>query len=444
MIHGDLRRLQISLPPQHGKSELASRLIPAFLFGLNPDVSLIATSYSATLAEKMNRDVQRIIDSNEYKALFPGTRLNESNVRTASGNYLRNSDTFEVVDHKGVYLCAGVGGGITGQGGQWLIIDDPFKNREEADSPTFREKVWNWYTSTLYSRQRKDVRIIVINTRWHCDDLSGRLLKQSQDDPKADQWKVIELKAIAEHDRPAYDPRQEGEALWPAFKNLQELESMRATMGEYDWSALYQQNPRQGGGVEWPEKYFGPQIWFDEWPGHLDIRTTGVDPSKGRDGKHGDYGPIVNLGRARDGLIYIECDMERRSAESLVETTVENQKNFKADAIGFETNQFQELLAIQVRNKGRAENLAIPIVQLVNTVSKDIRIRRLGPYLEQGQFRFKAKSKGTKLLVEQLRDFPTAQHDDGPDALEMGLRVMIDLWNGRNANRNNLKGVRAR
>lgn len=431
MIHGSLRRLIVSLPPRHGKSELISRRLPAYLLGIDPNLSIIASSYSADLASRNNRDVQRIIDGRAYKALFPDTRLNDSNSRTVAGSWLRNSDLFEVVGHRGVYRSAGVGGGITGMGGRWLIIDDPVKNREEADSATYRQATWDWYTSTFSTRQEADARILIVMTRWHSDDLVGRLIELSNNDNKADQWRVINLPAIAGDDRPEYDPRSPGDALWPEKFDLRELERMKASIGEYQWAALYQQTPRAGGGTEWPDSYFNRDIWFDYWPNTINLRTIGVDPSKGRDGRHGDYSAIIKLGRDQNGILYVEADMARRNSEEIVDSVLETQASFKADAIAIEANQFQELLAVQVRQKALALGLPIPIMQIVNMVSKVIRIRRLGPYLSQGVVRFKANSAPTKLLINQLRDFPVSDHDDGPDALEMALRAMIELHNGK-------------
>ena len=206
---------------------------------------------------------------------------------------------------------------------------------------------------------------------------------------------------------------------------------MRASIGDYQFSALYQQQPRSGGGTEWPDDYFTREMYFDDWPNTITLRTIAVDPSKGRDGKQGDFSAIVKLGRDRDGTLYCEADLARRSSEAIIDATLEHYAGFRADAVAVEANQYQELLAVQIAQRARESGLPIPIVPIVNTVSKLTRIRRLGPYLGQHAIRFKADSPGTKLLIDQLRDFPTADHDDGPDALEIALRVMIDTHNGR-------------
>lgn len=184
-------------------------------------------------------------------------------------------------------------------------------------------------------------------------------------------------------------------------------------------------------GAEWPAEYFPDSMWFDDWPEALAIRTSALDPSKGKDAKHGDYSAIVNLGRTADGTLWCEADLaNNRQAERIVADAIENQRLFRADGFAVETNQFQELLATQIAKESRAQRIMVPIHEIDNRVNKEVRIRRLGPYLSRRAIRFKADSPGTRLLVEQLKEFPVAEHDDGPDALEMALRLMIDLWNG--------------
>ena len=230
-------------------SEIASRRFPAYALGRYPDLSFIATSYSADLASRMNRDVQRIIDSQEYKRIFPNTMLGGSS--RSQGSYLRNSDIFEIVDHKGTYRSAGVGGGITGMGGDIILIDDPIKDRAEADSVTIRNKVWDWYTSTLYTRLAPGGGLIVIQTRWHMDDLTGRLLN-----PNSENWRVVNFPAIAEHDEKY---RKTGEALHPERYDLAALNRIKNAVGSRDWAALYQQRPVPAEGAvfkqEWIKYY---------------------------------------------------------------------------------------------------------------------------------------------------------------------------------------------
>lgn len=240
----EIKRLMIFAPPRYGKSEIVSRRLPAYILGRNPDAPIITASYGADLAKRMNRDVQRIIDSDEYRRIFPQTRLSGKNIRTiAGGSWLRNSDEFEVVEYNGYYRGAGVGGAITGMGMKWGIIDDPFKNRQDANSIAIRQGVWDWYVSTFRTRLAPGGGILITVTRWHEDGLEARLLELARNNPKADQWTVLSFPAIAEEPVASYDPRRPGEVLWPGRYSPDELEATKIASGSYDWNSLYQQNP---------------------------------------------------------------------------------------------------------------------------------------------------------------------------------------------------------
>ena len=304
-IAGDIRNLMIFTSPRHGKSELVSRRLPAYLLGMFPDDPIIACSYSADLASRMNRDVQRIIDDERYVALFPETRLYGSNVRaTAQGSYLRNSDIFEIVGHRGVYRSAGVGGGITGMGFKWGIIDDPIKSQKEADSATFRESVWEWYTATYWTRQEKDARKLLTLTRWHEDDLAGRLLELAASDPLADQWEVLSLPAICEDPDAPYEQRAVGEALWPEKYGLAFFAAAKAN-NPRQFAAIHQQSPRAREGNMFKLK---------------DLPIVPIAPVQGRrvrywdlggaDSNTADFSAGVLMNAAPDKRFYIE-DVER-------------------------------------------------------------------------------------------------------------------------------------
>ena len=241
---GKSPRLMISMPPRSGKSELVSRKFPAYAFGVDPDLQIIATSYGADMAQRFNRDVQRVIDNDLYHAVFPETSLNKANVRsTSKGAYIRTSDLFEIVGHTGSYRSCGVGGGITGMGADILIIDDPVKDRKSANSATVRQSIYEWYTSTAYTRLSPGGGVIVMCTRWHVDDLLGLLLKEEQNG--GDKWHVINYPAIAEHDEPH---RRAGEALHPERYPIESLLKIKGAVGSADWASLYQGRPTVLGG----------------------------------------------------------------------------------------------------------------------------------------------------------------------------------------------------
>lgn len=243
--YGRLKRLMLFMPPRHTKSEFVSRRLPAFIFGRNPNASIIAASYGSDLAGRMNRDVQRVIDSPEYRRLFPETALWGKNIRTvASGAWLRNSDLFEIVGHKGSYRGAGVGGGITGMGFDYGIIDDPYKDYQEAQSNTVRQTVQDWYESVFYTRrQNEDSAILITLTRWHELDLPGYILAQAANDPNVPQWVVISLPALAEDPVAVYDQRSPGDALWASRFSAEDMQNTRRTITAYKWNAMYQQRP---------------------------------------------------------------------------------------------------------------------------------------------------------------------------------------------------------
>ncbi|HKB40715.1 MAG TPA: phage terminase large subunit, partial [Gemmataceae bacterium] len=177
-------------------------------------------------------------------------------------------------------------------------------------------------------------------------------------------------------------------------------------------------------------EYFPDSIWFDDFPRVTSARTIALDPSKGRDSKSGDYAAFALLAITADGTLWVEGDLFRgQSAEYLADVALAHCRHFHPDALSVETNQFQQLFASIIDLKARVAGQLVPIVQVNNTVAKQVRIRRLGPYLAQGRLRFR-NTPGTRLLVQQLQEFPVGPHDDGPDALEMALRALGGLMEG--------------
>lgn len=300
----EIKRLMIFAPPRHGKTELVGRRLPAKILGDYPDAGIIATSYGADLARRTNRDVQRIIDSPLYSEVYPNTKLNGKNIRaTAQGSYLRNSDIFEVVNHSGFYLSTGVGGSITGMGFDYGILDDPYKNRQDANSETIRRGVWEWYISTFRTRAAPDAAIAIILTRWHEVDLAAQLIELADAVPDADQWEIVSLPAVADETIGDYDDREIGEPLWPNRFGEKSLKATRETLGSYEWSALYQQNPTPAEGT------FFKRSWFnivDTLPSNCRfIRWWDRAATEGA----GDYTAGVLL--ARSGTDYYVVDVTR-------------------------------------------------------------------------------------------------------------------------------------
>lgn len=253
LAEGEIRNLMVFLPPQHGKSTIVSEAFPAWILGRKPRMKIVGCSYASSLAEKVSRNIQRQMDSPEYQALFPDTRLNSPRLGRQGRGYLRNVDLFETVGEGGFYKAVGIGGGLTGTPVDLSIIDDPVKDALEAYSPTFRERVWEWYTSVLLTRLHNDSRQLFIMTRWHEDDLAGRILKL-----EPEKWTVLSIPAIRERldDGNTADPRRPGEALWEARHSLSRLEGARQRSARI-FSALYQQRPTVEGGNIVKRDWFG-------------------------------------------------------------------------------------------------------------------------------------------------------------------------------------------
>jgi predicted phage terminase large subunit-like protein len=409
--HGLLEGLVVAMPPQHGKSELCSRFLPAWYLGTFPDRRVILTGYEADFAAQWGRKARDLLD--QWGNLF-GVRVSK---RSSAVH------RWDLDGREGGMTTAGVGGPITGRGAHLFIVDDPIKNDEEARSSTHRQKQWEWWLSTASTRIRPGGLFVVVQTRWHRDDLAGRILREAR--TNGQRWREVKLPALAE----SRDPlgRAPGEPLWPSVYGAEHLRRVKESCTNYYWRALYQQDPLAEGGTEWPESYFGPSIWFDEWPQEWFCRVMALDPSKGRDARFGDYSAFVQLQLMGDGVCYVDADLSIRNVAVIAETALELSRAFQPDGFAVETNQFQELLATEMNRLAQARRIGLPLYAFDNTVPKVVRIRRLTPLLAQGRIKFKANSPGTRLLVEQLRDFPTGDHDDGPDALEMATRMASQL-----------------
>ncbi len=222
--------------------------------------------------------------------------------------------------------------------------------------------------------------------------------------------------------------------LWPEREDLYALMRMRLEEGRSAFEREKQNSPIDPERCEWPEEYFDHHIWFREWPRELTLRTLALDPSKGADARHGDYSAFVLLGIDAHGVLYVEADMARRPTPDMVSRGVGLCTRFAPDAFGVEANQYQELLAGEFAAEFRRQRKRVLSPHAIyNNTNKLVRIRTLGPYLAQRRLRFLSRGALTRLLVDQLRDFPLGDHDDGPDALEMAIRLASELFHGRGA-----------
>jgi predicted phage terminase large subunit-like protein len=300
-----------------------------------------------------------------------------------------------------------------------LIIDDPVKNDKQALSPAFRNGLWDWWQSTAESRLEPGGVAIVMATRWHHEDLSGRLLEQAR---KGDRPPVIHLHlpAIAEDDDVL--GREPGEALWPERWPIIDLERKRKSSDPYWWNALYQGRPTRSGKMRFPDEYFD-SVFVDEIPDEFDWRVMAIDPAQGKDMKRGDYSAVVWVGAA-GGKLYVESLIGRWPVRQMCETAVGLARQMRPELVSVEANAWQHLLAGEIDRVCAAKQIApLPIKLVHNTIAKETRIDRLGGLLSRGLIKFRP-TQSNRMLVDQLKQFPHGDHDDGPDALEMAYRLL--------------------
>lgn len=333
-----IKKLIISAPPQHGKSELSTRRLPAFLFGLNPDVKIVVGSYNTTLARKFNRDIQRIMTDNTYTDIFPNTQLNTKNVVTVN-NYLRNSDEFEVVNCKGGLKAVGRGAGLTGFTVDVSILDDVYKDLQEGNSPVIRESAWDWYTSVIRTRLHNDSQELIVFTRWHNDDIIGRIQKKEKvveiksfseiETLEKDTWALVNFEAIKTNESSEIDERIIGSPLYPQKHSLEKLLNTK-TLDSEVFDCLYQGNPISLKGLLYPNGF----KTYNELPSKI-IRKAYIDTAD----SGSDYLCSIVYDDCNDGNAYVVDIIYTDEGAEITEKWVSNQLNtYKVNHVDIESN----------------------------------------------------------------------------------------------------------
>jgi len=336
-----------------------------------------------------------------------------------------------------------------------LIVADDLQNDAHIVSAMQRELSYKWFHGTLLPAGDSRTNVVNLATALHREALAMQLLTAPgwtsrrfaaietwpTDMDLWAEWEKIYVDTnnpnAKQEAREFYDVfRSEMDAgavvLWPDEEDLYMLMRLRVESGRTAFEREKQGSPVDSETCEWPDDYFGPHVWFDEWPEGLVVRAMALDPSKGGDARRGEYSAYVMIGVSGRGVIYVEADMARRPTPQMVADGVAIVARFRPDAFGVEANQFQELLCGEFANELARRGVGhIRPAAIHNHEHKLVRIRRLGPLLSQHRLRFLVKNASTKLLVDQLRDFPAGAHDDGPDALEMAVRLAGDLCEGR-------------
>lgn len=398
---GEIRKLMIFVPPRHGKSEIASINFPAWFFGRNPKKSIIAASYNSDLAIGFGRKARNIVGSQEYKNLFPNVSLAEDS--KAAGQWNTNQG--------GEYTATGIGGGVTGRGADIFIIDDPVKDKQEAESAIVQERNIGWYRSVARTRLSPQGARILIQTRWHDKDLAGQILATEDD------WEIIDLSAIAEHDE---EFRKAGEALWPSQYSLAELEATKRELGTELWSALYQQKP-----VSFESQVFKRSTFKYREFGELEHEQTRcfvtIDPAPAKSDKSDYIGVCINWVNQAN-MWHLKAYRVKFDAAQLISLIFKLYDDYHPERFGIEKGMYNDVLKPFLDEEMRKRDKFFSIQELDHRQrSKELRIRGLTPRYEAGQI-FHLTGYCADLEEELLR-FPKAAHDDVSDAAAYQLQI---------------------
>lgn len=420
LARGENVRLMVFMPPRHGKSDTATQKFPSWVLGKRPEWPIMVSSYSDELATDFGMLTRNIMMSDEYSAMFD-TKLRSD--AKAKGKW--------ITDEGGGYTAVGVGGALTGRGFKIGIIDDPFKNREEADSAVVRESRYNWYRSTFYTRQEGASMIVFILTRWHEDDLAGRVLRDTaiakkNGDPY-DEWDIISYKALAtEND----DHRQLGQALWPDKFNEAKLLTMKTAMGSYEFSSLYQQTPVDEENRKFKQSWFRYKAFETiDIAGTYNMMT--IDPRGKDDVAQGKDFVGVNINfieNARsDYPIWNQLAYrEKLSATGIIDLLFTNWGRYHLRKIGIEDNQFTQGLLSSIRDEMRKRGVYLDLILLkTGGAHKEGRIEALVPRYENGSIYHLTIGGQNQCseLEDELKLFPKAANDDASDAAAYQLQM---------------------
>lgn len=403
---GEIKRLIVNAPPRHSKTELASRRFPAYYLGRHPDHQIIISSYSDDLAQDISRDVRNIVKDEYYRCLcgdkeFPGADLDLET--TAGGRWQTTKG--------GIVVAAGIGSGITGRGGHICIIDDPLKGREDADSNRMREKVWNWYHGELTTRLMAGGRILVMQTRWHEDDLTGRLLELEKD-----KWTLLSLPAVEDEDTP------EATALWPERYPLYELldrKESNARGGRLrEWHAQYQQRPTAEEGIYIKREWFKER--YDERPkitrNYMASDLAVTDKKRSR---FADYTVHLVGGLAEDGKLYmLDAWRQRTEPDAWIDSLLSQVKQYKPMHWAGEGGVIRRATEGLIERRCIEEKIFFDMKWIPPVADKSTRATTFKGWASMGRIVF-PKTVWAEEIIEICVGFPTVRFDDAFDAMSL-------------------------
>lgn len=438
-------QINVLAPRGAAKSTLATFAHPLreAVEGREPYIWLVSDTMSQAHNHLDNIKME-LMDNRTLAAAYPNC--------TGKGTVWRNGS---VTLNNGVVIEAyGTGQRIRGRRRRehrpTLIVADDLQNDQHIISAEGREKSKNWFYGTLLKAGTGKTNVVHLATALHREAIAMELLQKSgwtngvfkalQKLPNRidlwDEWEALytnienvhckkEAQAFYEVHREAM--HDGADVLWAENETLYDLMRMRVESGRTAFEREKQNSPLDPERCEFPESYFDETIWYETLPKSVVFTVLSLDPSKGRSDAHGDYSAYVFAALDANGIIYVDADLAKRPLSETVSTGVELYKRFRPNVFGIETNQFQELLKDDFESAFQREGLpGVLIYPVLNSVNKKVRIRRLGSYLSQKRLKFKRSSTSVNILLNQLKEFPLSSHDDGPDALEMSVRMLVE------------------
>ena len=403
VANGDLKRLIINMPPRHTKSEFASYLLPAWFLGQYPEKKIIQTAHTAELSVGFGRKVRNLVDSEDYKEIFPELGLRADS--KAAGRWSTNKG--------GEYFAIGVGGAVTGKGADLLIIDDPHSEQEgQSADPAVFDKVYDWYTSGPRQRLQPGGSIIIVMTRWHKRDLTGKIVKTSVQREGMDEWEVIEFPAIM----------PSGNALWPEFWSLKELEALRSELPAPKWQAQYQQDPSSEESAlvkrEWWQK------WEDERPPQCEFIIQSWDTAFLKT-QRADYSACTTWGVfyhpdesgvTQPNIILLDAFKDRLEFPELKKCAFEFYNEFEPDACIVEAKAAGTPLIFELRAMG------IPVSEYTPSRGNDkiSRVNAVSDLFASGIV-WCPETRFAEEVIEEVASFSAGEHDDLVDSSTQAL-----------------------
>lgn len=402
---GEIDRLMITVPPRHGKSELASIRFPAWYLGRNPNKRIISASYSGDLTRDFGNKARNIVSSQEYKTIFGMSISKKSSAK----------NEWDLDNEKGGYYGTGVGGAATGKGAHLFLIDDPLKNRQDANSDTIRKNIFEWYTSTAYTRLEKGGAIVIIMTRWHEDDLVGRLLEEQKKGGEfSENWTLIHLPALSD----------DGKALWSGKYNERALNRIKENIGSFDFEALYQGRPTPLGGsiikTSWWKTYTVVPPKFD-----MIIQTA--DTAQ-KTAELNDYSVIGTWGKFDNKIYLLSITRGKWEMPELERMAIAEYNKWKPSKVLIEDKASGTALIQNLRR-----NYSMPITAVQVSSDKVTRVQEIVGFIESGYVYIPEHAEWVSDYILELSRFPSGAHDDQVDVTSMAIKELMGFNGGGTA-----------